>query len=50
MYIDDNLQYKVIEKTTNEVFQALWLIILLTAFWTIMKKVLTTIAPPVNQS
>ena len=25
MYIDDNLQYKVIEKTTNEAFQALWL-------------------------
>ena len=24
-------------------------IILLTAFWTILKKVLTTIAPPVNQ-
>ena len=25
MYIDDNLQYKVIERTTNEAFQALWL-------------------------
>ena len=25
MYIDDNLQYKVIEKTTNEAFQVLWL-------------------------
>ena len=25
MYIDDNLQYKVIEKNTNEAFQALWL-------------------------
>ena len=25
MYIDDNLQYKVIEKTGSEAFQALWL-------------------------